>query len=110
MDDIHHAVDDALLRLKNASALTVSDAMALLSTLRMGEMLGVQTFVSHRMFCEMLASMRGSIGSIANKKDRARDVFYEDTRRPALLRNRLRQERARLSNSSTDPVTRVSTT
>jgi protein arginine kinase len=94
MDDVRDQIGESLNKLKNASALTASDAMALLSTLRMGEMLGVKSHVSHRMFCEMLASMRGSIGSIANKKDRARDVFYEDTRRPAILRNRLRQEKA----------------
>ena len=94
MNDVLSMADLAQERLKHATALTAADAMSLLSTLRLAEMLGIKTYVSHRMFCEMLASMRGSIGSIANKKNRARDVFYEDTRRPALLRNRLRQERA----------------
>jgi protein arginine kinase len=94
MNDVKYLVDEAEYKLKHATALSASEAMSLLSTLRMGEMLGLNTGVSHRMFCEMLASMRGSTGFIANKTDRARDVFYEDTRRPAILRNRLRQERA----------------
>jgi protein arginine kinase len=99
MPDVENAVAAAEYSLKNAAALSAKEAMSLLSTLRMGEMLGIKTHVSHRMFCEMLASMRGSIGFIANKKDRARDVFYEDTRRPAILRNRLRLERAGRSSA-----------
>jgi len=94
MSDVRYQVDEAEFRLKTATALTASEAMAILSTLRLGKLLGVQTSVSHRMFCEMLASLRGSVGLIANKKDRARDIFFEDNRRPAKLRNRLRQERA----------------
>jgi protein arginine kinase len=94
MDDLREQVEDSQSRLKTADALTASEAMSMVSMLRLGEMLGLNTHVSHRMFCELLTSMRGSIESIANKTDRARDVFYEDTRRPALLRNRLRQEKS----------------
>jgi protein arginine kinase len=94
MSDVGNQVDEALARLKHAHALTAFEAMAIVSTLRMGEMLGITTNVSHRMFCELLTSMQGSIGLIANKKNRARDVFYEDNRRPALVRTRLRRQRS----------------
>jgi protein arginine kinase len=90
--DVQRLVDEQLAKLENAAALTVEEAMKMLSALRLGELIGIKTSVSHRMFCEMVVGMQGSIGSIAVKKNRARDVFYEDTRRPALLRNRLRRE------------------
>ena len=85
-------VGDAERALQASERMTAEEAMVLVSTLRLGELIGIKTYVSHGFFCRFLATLRGSIGQIASVKNRARDVFYEDTRRPASLRNKLREE------------------
>jgi protein arginine kinase len=93
--DIETIVRKELSALESASALSAEAAMQIVSNLRLAQIVGIETHVSHRMFCEMITSLRGSFGVIARKKDRARDIFFEDTKRPAIIRNRLRHEIAK---------------
>jgi protein arginine kinase len=82
-------VAEALARLKAAARLTASEAMSILSLLRMGQQFGLQTGVTDRVFAELLASMR--MGAQFVYGDKAHYTFYEETRRPALIRNKIRK-------------------
>ena len=84
-------VADAQARLKGAERLAADEAMTLLSMLRLGEQVGLATGMTSRAFNELLASMR--IGTHLVSGHNARFVFYEETRRPALIRNKLRAQR-----------------
>ena len=94
LDDLTERVQETERQIQTVDRLTAEEAMVAVSALRLGELMGMRTHVSHAFFCRFIASLRGSIGQIASVKNRARDVFYEDTRRPASLRNKLREERA----------------
>lgn len=80
--------------LRDADRLSVDDGISILSTLRMGYLMGFDTCVADRVFSELVAALRGGTQLIASADDRARDVFYQETRRPALFRNRIRAERS----------------
>jgi protein arginine kinase len=88
------AVERAQASLQKAARLTVSEGMAILSTLRLGHLLGYETRVTAPVFNQLTASLHAGVGLLARSDHRDRDVFYEDTRRPALFRNRIRQEMA----------------
>ncbi|HEX5324509.1 MAG TPA: hypothetical protein VFW40_12030 [Capsulimonadaceae bacterium] len=94
----HEEATDAVLSaqesLQKADRLAVSEGMALLSTLRLGYLLGYETYVTAPVFNQLTASLHAGVGLLAQSDQRARDVFYEDVRRPALFRNRIRQEMA----------------
>ena len=47
--------------------------------------------MTSRAFNELLASMR--IGTHLVSGNKARSIFYEETRRPALIRNKIRAQR-----------------
>jgi protein-arginine kinase len=91
MEDL---VANAQTRLRNSERLSVEEGITILSTLRMGHLMGFETYVTYRAFTELVAALRGGTQLIAGADDRARDVFYQETRRPALFRNRIRAERA----------------
>lgn len=93
-DEAVEAVERAQNELKTAERLSISDGMAILSTLRLGFLLGCDTHVTAPVFNQLTASLRAGAGLLARADLRARDVFYEDTRRPAVFRNRIRQEKA----------------
>ena len=80
---------DALAQLKSAERLSAADAMAVLSVLRLGSLLGVATGVDAQVFNELLVSMRIGAQYVAGEK--AQYTFYEETRRPALIRNKIRE-------------------
>lgn len=84
---------DAAARLKAATRLTASEAMSVLSILRLGNQFGLPTGVSQTVFNELLASMRMGAQFVSGKK--AQYTFYEETRRPALIRNKIREHRRR---------------
>ncbi len=88
---IEAQVADARERLKGAERLAADEAMALLSTLRLGEHCGLATGMTSRAFNQLLASMRIGVQLIPGRD--ARSVFYEETRRPALIRNTLRAQK-----------------
>jgi protein arginine kinase len=92
-DEAIEAVERARDDLKIAERLSISDGMAILSTLRLGYLLGCETHVTAPVFNQLTASLRAGAGLLARADQRARDVFYEDTRRPAVFRNRIRQEK-----------------
>ena len=77
--------------MKGAERLAADEAMTILSTLRLGEQVGLATGMTSRAFNELLASMR--IGTHLVSGNNARSIFYEETRRPALIRNKLRAQR-----------------
>jgi protein arginine kinase len=77
--------------LKCANQLSVQAAMRLLSLLRLGEYIGIATGMTGCAFNQLLASMR--IGTPLLPGCDARSVFYEETRRPALMRTMLRAQR-----------------
>ncbi len=81
-------VADAQAALKAAERLSAGDSMALLSTLRLGAQLGIPTGVTNRVFNELLSSLR--LGAQFVSGERAQYTFYEETRRPALIRNKIR--------------------
>ncbi len=87
---IEDAVGAALARLKVAERLSAGDSMALLSTLRLGAQLGLPTGVTNRIFNELLSSLR--LGAQFVSGEKAQYTFYEETRRPALIRNKLREK------------------
>lgn len=91
-EEAGQAVKEAQAALQKAERLSVSEGMAILSTLRLGYLLGYETHVTAPVFNQLTASLRAGVGLLARSDLRARDVFYEDTRRPALFRNRIRQE------------------
>ncbi len=65
--------------------------MAVLSILRLGAQLGMETGVSNRTFNELLSSLR--LGAQFVSGENAQYTFYEETRRPALIRNKIRENR-----------------
>ncbi len=82
-------VGDAKARLKKAERLSTSESMAILSHLRLGEQIGLGTGVTNRVFNELLSSLRMGAQFVAGEK--AQYTFYEETRRPALIRNKIRE-------------------
>jgi len=92
-DEIGDAVLEAQESLRRAERLSVDEGMALLSTLRLGYLLGYQTHVSAGVFNQLTASLRAGVGLLSRSESRSRDIFYEEVRRPALFRNRIRQEK-----------------
>ncbi len=91
---IEENVADAQSRLKSAERLSAGDSMAILSDLRFGEQCGLTTGVTSRVFNELLASLR--LGAQFVLGERAQYTFYEETRRPALIRNKIREQLTRL--------------
>ncbi|MBV9852328.1 MAG: hypothetical protein JO250_21910 [Armatimonadetes bacterium] len=89
--EIESLVSDAQGRLKEAERLSADEAMAILSSLRLGEHLGLGTGMTSRTFNGLLASLR--IGTHLVAARNAQSIFYEETRRPALIRNKLREQR-----------------
>lgn len=92
--EVEALVHEAQAHLAGAGRLTVDEGIRLLSILRLGGLMGLETYVTDRVFGELVASVRGGIGMVTREGDRARDIFYEDTRRPAMFRNRIRAEMA----------------
>ena len=88
---IEDKVAEALARLKSAERLSAGDSMALLSILRLGAQFGIKTGVSNRIFNELLSSLR--LGAQFVSGEKAQYTFYEETRRPALIRNKIRENR-----------------
>ncbi len=82
-------VTDAQTRLKLAERLSAGDSMAILSLLRLGAQFGLPTGVSNRVFNELLSSLR--LGAQFVSGEKAHYTFYEETRRPALIRNKIRE-------------------
>jgi protein arginine kinase len=90
--EMQNMVGAAQTRLREAERLPVEEGIKILSVLRMGHLMGIETHVTDRVFSELVAALRGGTQLIGAADDRARDVFYQETRRPALFRNRLRAE------------------
>ena len=88
---IEDKVADAQARLKAAERLSAADSMALLSILRLGAQLGLATGVTNRIFNELLSSLR--LGAQFVSGEKAQYTFYEETRRPALIRNKIREQK-----------------
>ncbi len=86
---IEARVAAAEAQLKGAERLSAPDALGILSALRLGGLVGLPTGMGSRDFNELLASMR--IGAQYVSGERAQYTFYEETRRPALIRNKVRQ-------------------
>lgn len=86
---IEAKVGDAQAKLRAAERLSAADSMALLSILRLGAQLGAATGVSSRIFNELLSSLRMGAEFVSGEK--AQYTFYEETRRPALIRNKIRE-------------------
>jgi len=82
-------IADARGRLKAATRLTSSEAMSILSMLRLAHHYGLPGGVSPIVFNELLASMRLGAQFVLGRK--AHYTFYEETRRPALIRNKIRK-------------------
>jgi len=59
--------------------------------LRFGAQLGIATGVSNRIFNELLSSLRMGAQFVSGEK--AQYTFYEETRRPALIRNKIREQK-----------------
>ena len=87
---VEDKVAEAQARLKSAERLSAGDSMALLSILRLGAQLGISTGVTNRVFNELLSSLR--MGAQFVSGERAQYTFYEETRRPALIRNKIRRQ------------------
>ena len=87
---IESKVEDAQTKLKNAERLSASDSMALLSILRLGAQFEIFTGVTNRTFNELLSSLR--MGAQFVSGENAQYTFYEETRRPALIRNKIRKQ------------------
>ncbi|MCW3059833.1 MAG: Arginine kinase [Capsulimonas sp.] len=84
-------VTEALAKLGESSRLSASDAMSILSMLRLGDEMGMETGASRAVFRELLVSMR--IGTEFVSGINAQNTFYEENRRPALIRNVIRAQR-----------------
>ncbi len=80
---------DAQARLKAAERLSAGDSMAILSLLRLGAQFELPTGVTNRVFNELLSSLR--LGAQFVSGEKAQYTFYEETRRPALIRNKIRE-------------------
>lgn len=91
---VEERVADAQARLKAAERLSAGESMAILSHLRLGEQCGLATGVTSRVFNELLASLR--LGAQFVLGEKAQYTFYEETRRPALIRNKIREQMTRL--------------
>jgi protein arginine kinase len=89
-DEMAHKTESAKQLLAGATSLSVEEALGILSTLRLGHNLGFDTHVDDRVFAQLIAGLRGGTAQIASDTDRARDIFYEGSRRPALFRNKIR--------------------
>lgn len=88
---IEAKVAEATIALKAAERLSAAEAMSLLSMLRLGALLGLPTGVTNQVFNQLLASMR--IGAKYVVGEKAQFTFYEETRRPALIRNKIREHK-----------------
>jgi len=88
---IEAKVGDAQAVLKTAERLSAAESMAILSILRFGAQLGIATGVSNRIFNELLSSLRMGAQFVSGEK--AQYTFYEETRRPALIRNKIREQK-----------------
>jgi protein arginine kinase len=88
---IEGQVASAMATLKAAERLSAPDAMSVLSLLRLGNLFGIATGVTTQVFNELLASMR--IGAQYVSGEKAQYTFYEETRRPALIRNKIRERK-----------------
>jgi len=86
---IEDQVSAAGVRLKQAERLTTADSMNILSTLRLGAVQGLPTGVTSRVFNELLSSLR--LGAQFVSGEKAQYTFYEETRRPAMIRNKIRE-------------------
>ena len=84
-------VADAQARLKEAERLSAGEAMSILSMLRLGEHVGLPTGMTSRAFNGLLASMRIGVQLLSGRN--AQSIFYEETRRPALIRNKIRAQK-----------------
>ena len=91
---IEGKVEGAQAQLKSAERLSASDSMALLSLLRLGAQLGIATGVTNQIFNELLSSLRMGAQFVSGEK--AHYTFYEETRRPALIRNKIREKKREL--------------
>lgn len=87
--EIEANVRDAQAKLKDAERLTAPQAMEILSTLRLGAQMDISTGMTNRVFNELLASLRIGVQYVSGEK--AQQTFYEETRRPSLIRNKMRQ-------------------
>ena len=88
---IESKVGDAQARLKSAERLSAGDSMTILSVLRLGAQLGLATGVTNRIFNELLSTLRMGAQFVSGEK--AQYTFYQETRRPALIRNKIREQR-----------------
>ena len=88
---IEDTVEAAQAKLKSAERLSAQDSMAILSILRLGAQLGLATGVTSRIFNELLSSLR--LGAQFVSGEKAQYTFYEETRRPALIRNKIREHK-----------------
>ena len=88
---IEDKVEKAQASLKSAERLSAGDSMALLSILRLGAQLGMATGVTNRIFNELLSSLR--LGAQFVSGEKAQYTFYEETRRPSLIRNKIREQK-----------------
>ena len=88
---IEAKVGDAQAALKTAERLSASASMELLSILRLGAQLGIATGVTNQIFNELLSSLRMGAQFVSGEK--AQYTFYEETRRPALIRNKIRENK-----------------
>jgi len=87
--EIEDKVARAQATLKAAERLSAPEAMDILSILRLAAQMDMPTGITNRVFNELLASLRIGVHYVAG--ERAQRTFYEETRRPALIRNKIRQ-------------------
>ncbi len=95
-DEMRSLVETAQEALRDAERLSVKEGVRMLSVLRLGHLLGFGTCVTDRVFSDLIGGLRGGTSLIVSPDDRARDIFYHETRRPALFRNSIRAERTQL--------------
>ena len=86
---VEDKIAGAQARLKSAERLSAGDSMAILSLLRLGAQFDMPTGVTNRVFNELLSSLR--LGAQFVSGEKAQYTFYEETRRPALIRNKIRE-------------------
>lgn len=86
---IEAKVTEATAQLKSSEQLSAPEAMRILSLLRLGGLMEIPTGVTTQVFSELLVSMR--IGAQYVSGEKAQYTFYEETRRPALIRNKIRE-------------------
>jgi len=88
---IRGKVSEAGAALHAAQRLSAKEALEILSLLRLGAALGTATGVTPRVFNELLATLRVGVQFVSGRN--AQSTFFEDTRRPALIRNKMRESR-----------------